>query len=229
MPAEAAARSVRVCVIGDSIVAGTGDGSALGWTGRVAAAALADGADLTLYGLGVRGDTSREVAARWRSEADVRLPATFPRVLVFAYGLNDCAVRTWDDGRVERRVPPTETEDLTRDLLRDAQTLGPVGFVGPAPVDDERDGPQLLRGVRQRIRNDDVADMDRRLARISAELEVPYLALFSGLRRSRRWLGALRAGDGVHPTAVGYEALAELVDEWPFWTALRSNISGGEG
>ncbi|MEX1296930.1 MAG: GDSL-type esterase/lipase family protein [Candidatus Limnocylindrales bacterium] len=229
MSAEAAGRSLRVCIVGDSIVSGTGDDAALGWTGRVAAAALGGGADLTLYSLGVRGDTSREVAARWRAEVGARLPATFPRALVFAYGLNDCAVRTWDDGRQERRVPQAETEGITRTLLRDAGAVGPVGFVGPAPVDDERDGPQLVPGVRQRVSNDEVEAMDRRLAAIASELDVPYLAVFSTLRHEARWQAALRAGDGVHPTAIGYAALAELVGEWSFWTALRSITTGGQG
>lgn len=220
---------MRVCVVGDSIVAGTGDDRALGWTGRLAAATLADGGDVTVYGLGVRGDTSREVSARWRQEVASRLPAAFPRAIVFAFGLNDCAVRTWEGGRRERRVPPHETEAITRVLLSEARALGLVGFVGPAPVDEDRDGPQLVPGLHQSISNGDVEATDRQLAALADELDVPYLAVFTTLRQDRRWQQALRAGDGVHPSAIGYVALAELVGEWSFWTGLRSTSMGGQG
>jgi lysophospholipase L1-like esterase len=228
MTVDPGRRSLRVCVIGDSIVAGTGDEAALGWPGRLARSALVEGEDLTVYALGVRGDTSREVAARWESEARARLPNAFPRTLIFAFGLNDCAIRTWEDGRRERRVVPAETESIVLNLLRDARALGSVGLVGPAPVDDARDGPQLVRGVRQRIGNEDVEDIDRRLQAVAREADVPYLGVFDALRQDGRWQRALRAGDGVHPTAVGYDALAELVGEWPFWSALRSMAKGGQ-
>lgn len=228
MTVDPGRRSLRVCIIGDSIVAGTGDEAALGWPGRLAASAVVEGEDLTVYSLGVRGDTSREVAARWESEARARLPDVFPGALVFAFGLNDCAIRTWEDGRRERRVAQVETESMALSVLREARALGRVGLVGPAPVDDTREGPQLVRGVRQRIRNEDVEDIDRRLAAVAREAGVSYLGVFDALRQDARWPQALRAGDGVHPTAIGYDALAELVGEWPFWTALRSSAKGGQ-
>jgi len=31
------------------------------------------------------------VHARWRAEAEARLPAEMPAALVFAFGINDCA------------------------------------------------------------------------------------------------------------------------------------------
>lgn len=55
-------RDVRACFVGDSYVAGTGDPAALGWVGRVAAAAIASGVRLSAYNLGIRGDTASMVA-----------------------------------------------------------------------------------------------------------------------------------------------------------------------
>ena len=65
---------IRVCFAGDSLVAGTGDETALGWVGRVAAAGIASGLDLTSYNLGVRGATSVQVVRRLAIEARPRLP-----------------------------------------------------------------------------------------------------------------------------------------------------------
>jgi hypothetical protein len=41
----------RICFIGDSYVAGARDPEMLGWAGRVAAAAVADGMPMTFYNL----------------------------------------------------------------------------------------------------------------------------------------------------------------------------------
>lgn len=220
-------RSLRVCLIGDSIAAGTGDERCLGWAGRLAVRAMAAGADLTIYALGVRGDTSEDVARRWRAEAAARLPATFPRGLVFQFGLNDCAVRHWDDGRRQRRVEAGRSREVTRTILAEAATDGATLMIGPAPVDDERPGPQLVPGLQQRLHNGDIARLDAALEEVATGLGVPYLAVFEALDSDPGWRRALAQGDGIHPTAEGYDALAGLVAAWPAWQGLLAVTRGG--
>lgn len=65
---------LRVCLVGDSFVAGVGDPDHLGWVGRVAARSHGAGRPLTAYALGVRRQTSQDVADRWRAECTPRLP-----------------------------------------------------------------------------------------------------------------------------------------------------------
>jgi lysophospholipase L1-like esterase len=65
---------MRICFFGDSFVNGTGDDDGLGWVGRVVARARQGGRDVTAYNLGIRRDTSADVAARWVGEARLRLP-----------------------------------------------------------------------------------------------------------------------------------------------------------
>ena len=60
---------MRICFIGDSFVNGTGDDDCLGWTGRICSAARRRGRDITLYNLGIRRDTTADIAARWEREA----------------------------------------------------------------------------------------------------------------------------------------------------------------
>ena len=214
------AHSLRVCVVGDSIATGTGDRHALSWHGRLATGALSAGADLTIYDLGVRGDTSLEVADRWRSETSARLPELFGSGLVFHFGLNDCTIRTWPDGRSERRVPVETSVDITSRLLSEASARYRTLMIGPAPIDDSRPGPQLVPGMRQATANEDIRALDRKLEAVAAGVGVPYLATFDVLGNDERWSAATRAGDGIHPTDMGYEALAELVARWPAWQAL---------
>ncbi|MGH6975830.1 MAG: GDSL-type esterase/lipase family protein, partial [Stellaceae bacterium] len=79
---------LRIGFFGDSFVNGFGDPDSLGWVGRVGAAAIARGHDVTIYNAGIRGNTSTDVRDRWRDEAVHRLPAAHPRALVFSFGVN---------------------------------------------------------------------------------------------------------------------------------------------
>jgi len=83
----------RVLFFGDSFVAGVGDPTGLGWVGRVVAASHAAGAAMTAYNLGVRGETSVEVAVRWRAESRPRMVADAGYGVVFSFGVNPSAPR----------------------------------------------------------------------------------------------------------------------------------------
>ena len=61
-------RDVGMVFIGGSLTAGYGDPKGLGWVGRVVARTQHPDLDLTAYNLGVRGDTSGDVVARWGAE-----------------------------------------------------------------------------------------------------------------------------------------------------------------
>ncbi|MEO7745783.1 MAG: GDSL-type esterase/lipase family protein, partial [Actinomycetota bacterium] len=82
-------RELRLCVVGDSFATGYGDPKALGWVGRVVARTPVDEVDLTVYNLGVRGDSSADVLTRWREETSRRWHEGCENRLVVAMGTND--------------------------------------------------------------------------------------------------------------------------------------------
>jgi len=192
---------------GDSHTAGSGDPAALGWAGRAAAAALEEGIPLTPYNLGVGGETSVEVAARWRAEALPRLPAEGegdPRA-VFAFGVNDVTLS--DEGR--RCSREASLQALARSL-EGAAALGMRSFVvGPAATVEE-------------IANERIAGLSRAFEDLCRAQETPFVPLVEQLRASESWCAELAAGDGAHPGARGYEEMARLVlaAGWIDW--LRS-------
>ena len=134
---------LRVCFVGDSFVAGVGDPEHLGWVGRLAARTHRQHRPLTAYVLGVRRETSRDVAARWRAECEARLPPECDGRVVVSVGVNDT---TLEDGavRVTARLPiedlgeifgvelPADEVETVGGLL--AQSLGRVPIPG-ATVD----------------------------------------------------------------------------------------------
>jgi lysophospholipase L1-like esterase len=195
-------RSMRLCAVGDSFVAGAGDPCALGWIGRLCAAARADGTDVTLYNLGIRRDTSADIAARWQTETARRLPAEHPARLVFAFGVNDCVVETG-----VRRLPEAATVKNAALVLRHAAARAPTLMVGPPPIADADT-------------NTRIAALDAALATLCARIGQPYVAVFDRLADDATWMTEAAAGDGAHPGADGYAALAAIVAADAAWTAL---------
>lgn len=194
-------RDLRVCFVGDSYVAGVGDPEHLGWAGLLAARTHHEELPLTAYVLGVRGDTSRDVLARFTSECTPRLPPGCDARVVISFGVNDTAVL---DGRP--RVAPEESVHNLRSLVTESARLGwqPL-VVGPPPLPDET---RLLA----------LQELDRRLTTACAAVGVAYCSVLGPLSYDEHWMREVAAGDGAHPGSAGYAALAELVrPAWSRW------------
>jgi lysophospholipase L1-like esterase len=192
----------RVLFSGDSLVAGVGDPTGLGWVGRVVAASYAAGLPLTAYNLGVRGETSEQVSGRWRSEVERRLAASAEMLAVVSLGANDTTVQA---GRV--RVEPDRSRLSLSSILWEAGSLGVRSLaVGPAPVDDDD-------------QNERIASLSASFANVCANAGVPFVAVFEPLLASRVWMQEISAADGAHPQSKGYETLAQLVIAagWTDW------------
>jgi lysophospholipase L1-like esterase len=193
---------LRICFVGDSFVNGTGDPEYLGWTGRICVNAQKKGYDLTSYNLGVRRDTSSDIATRWLSEVSVRLPKNSDGRIVFSFGLNDTTI---ENGKT--RVELIDSIKNTRKILSEAKQLYPVLMVGPAPYPEQED-PQR----KQRI-----SDLSQQLASVCHEFNIPYLEIFPILEKSTIWREEAIGNDGVHPNAGGYGEFANIVENWDGW------------
>ncbi len=198
----------RVLFFGDSHVAGVGDPSGLGWVGRVVAASFAAGRPVTAYNLGVRGETSVQVASRWREEAAPRLLSGSDVRIVLSFGANDTTI---DAG--QRRVSPEHSCHALASVLEGARTIAlPALVVGPALVED--------------------ADQNKRTHSLAASFGevcgqhgVPFLNMIAPLLASRVWMDEVAVDDGAHPGVAGYDTLAKHVLEngWLDW--LRTPLS----
>jgi acyl-CoA thioesterase I len=187
----------RALFFGDSLVAGVGDPTGGGWVARVVAACFASGTGVTPYNLGVRRETSVQVAARFRQEALPRVatgPGPRDARAVVSFGANDTTV---EDGA--RREPPEASRAALASILDEAAELGlPVLVVGPAPLHD----------VEQNAR---MAALGDSFAEVCARRGAPFVPVLERLQASRVWMAELAARDGAHPGAEGYEELAGLL------------------
>jgi lysophospholipase L1-like esterase len=192
-------KSLRICFVGDSFVNGTGDPSCLGWAGRICVAAQQLGHDITYYNLGIRRQTSTDIAHRWKAEVSCRLPEGCDGRIVFSFGVNDTVL---EHGKV--RVEVAESVENTRQILSGALHMFPTIMVGPSPGMNEE---QNLR----------IAHLSDSFARVCDELGVPYLPVLASLQQSGVWSREAAANDSAHPRAAGYAALADLVQNWSAW------------
>jgi acyl-CoA thioesterase-1 len=192
---------LRVCVVGDSFTFGVGDPSGRGWVGQVAATAARDPRwSLMVYNLGVRRDTSADIARRWFGEAQSRLKDGDRFGVVFAFGLNDVIEQ---QGR--RRVRRERSLHLLADMLDQARAAGWAPLVvGPTPVQDADLSARA-------------AELAAGMAAVCADHEVPFVDA-GPLADDEVWAAEVAAGDSFHPSAAGYERLAGLVtpvvDRW---------------
>jgi len=187
---------LRLLCFGDSFTAGVGDPEGRGWVGRVVAAAFAAGRPLTAYPLGVRRETSVEVAVRWRFEAMTRLVHDADCRVVFAVGANDTTLEAGSP-----RVTPERSCLALEKMLDQATELGlPAAVAGPPPVGD----------AAQRAR---VIELSDAFAERCASRAVPFWPVARTLEVSRPWREAQASGDGAHPGARGYELLAQALQD----------------
>jgi lysophospholipase L1-like esterase len=191
---------LRLCFVGDSFVNGTNDPNYLGWTGRLSMLARGRGHMLTCYNLGVRRDTSSEIAARWESEAQRRLPNSCTPYVVFSYGVNDTMI----EGGISAVAEDVSVAN-TRRMLQTANKLGyRVVLIGPPPITDSQQNGRTRR-------------LSAAMARAAESVGVPFLAVFDDLIADPAWMAEMATGDGAHPGALGYARFAALVDSWDRW------------
>jgi acyl-CoA thioesterase I len=157
---------------------------------------------VTAYNLGVRRETSQQVAARWWEEAQPRLMAGADCRVVFSFGANDTTVEE-DRPRTE----PAHSRAALHDALTAAGHRGLRAFVvGPPPVGD----------AAQRAR---VTALSASYAAICRAASVPFVDVAQPLTATGTWLAEALSGDGAHPGAAAYAELAGLVLDggWLAW------------
>ncbi len=195
-------KDVRICFIGESFINGTGDSRHLGWTGRLCVDLSQQGYSVTYYNLGIRRETSTELALRWQAEAERRLPAGRDNYIVFSFGTNDTTI---ENGKL--RVELIDSLKNAQQILSIAKQNYPVLMVSPPPTSDEE------RHIRVKV-------LSEHFSTFCQELSIPYLDVFTPLLNSPIWMTEVKAGDGSHPNAAGYEELAQLVQSWSVWSNL---------
>lgn len=180
---------------GDSLTLGVNDTRIPGgWVSRFALTAaeqrLLTVPPDTVYNLGARRHSSREILARWQRELECRrFPGAEPR-LVFCFGVSDTMffderpVVSVEESLANARSILTGAMDVTKEML----------LISAPPVTDPKHRARIER-------------LNAAYAALCAELTVPYVSLFPVLKKSDEYMGDL--SDGIHPGPDGCAFFAE--------------------
>ncbi len=184
-----------VLAFGDSVTMGLRDDRG-GWPAR-----LWEGGSRIVYNLGVDGNTSDDVIARFQSEARSR-GANRNSVVIFAVGLNDSS-RMNGNHRVEL---PRYLQNMER-LISDtrAQFTKKVVCMGLPPIDESKTVPfPLERTISFFLA--DRHEYDLALRDVCGKSGAAYVSLGNlGLEDHISY-------DGVHPLPPGHAILAERIN-----------------
>jgi acyl-CoA thioesterase-1 len=206
---------IRICFIGASTVEGLGDETGQGWTGRLTAARRNLGTHFVPFYLGVRGQTINQIANRAQQECKVRITDKKNDVIVLGTGVNDIA-RV--DG--EPRTKPEEVLDTFMHLLDTLNDLSKLIVVGPFPVyEPKMPFYSAVSDLQLDFQNNDIREISKAYNEICESKAIPYLNLFEDLLRSDEYQNGLKLGDGLHSNAEGYQAVADLVENWAAWNS----------
>ena len=194
-------RDVGMVFMGASTTAGYGDPKGLGWVGRVVARTQHPDLDLTAYNLGVRGNTSGDVVARWGAECHPRWQGRAERRLVLSVGSND----------VVTGMTMARSRLNLANVLDEAANSGiGVFVVGLTPTLD----PETNRRIES---------LAQAQADVCARRGVTYVDCYRPLVSHDQWMADVAASpDRVHPGQAGYGLIAWLVlhNGWNDWLSI---------
>lgn len=194
-------RDVCLVFLGASLVAGVGDPKGQGWVTRVVGRTHHPDLALTAYNLGVRGDTTADLLARWKAECAPRWVGRTEKRLVVSIGANDAA----------HGVTLARHRLNLANILDEAASSGISTFVvSPPPTDDDE-------------LNDKLDVLVEAQADVCSRRTVPFVDCFSPLLGHEQWRADLAAGRiAHHPGQAGYGLIAWLVlhNGWYDWLQI---------
>jgi lysophospholipase L1-like esterase len=194
-------RDVGIVFVGASLVAGVGDPKGQGWVSRVVGRTHSADLELTAYNLGVRGDTTADVLARWKAECAPRWQGRAEKRLVISVGTGDAM----------SGVTLARHRLNLANILDDAASAGIGTFVvSPPPADDEEINAKLDVLVEAQ-------------ADVCARRGVPFVDCFRPLLGHEQWQSDLAASRVAHhPGQAGYGLIAWLVlhNGWYDWLQI---------
>jgi len=202
---HASGRELRICVVGDDLVAGVGDPRSLGWVGRVAARTSRSECVVTVFPLGVPAENTADLLGRWAGEVERRFVSASADDCRLVIGLGH------EDLRQGVSLPRSRLN--LANVLDECSNRGlPVFVVGPPPAPEE-------------WRNAKIAELSAAFYDVCLRRRVPYVDCYAPLVAHEDWLTDLAAGDGLHPGQAGYGLMAWLVlhGGWHAWLGLNES------
>ena len=198
---------MRVLVFGDSITQGFWDLDG-GWVARLRRTydkQMIDGVNddpPTLFNLGVSGDSSDDIVARFDSEAKARKNSE-NLAIVFAVGVNDSRTKADTEFSNTERYQ----DNLNQLWLSAKQLTDKLLFVGLTPCVESRTTP--VRWGDTGYTNDRIQAFDKTLKDFCEQNNLAFVEVFETFQTKQQTTELLP--DGLHPNKAGHQLIADIV------------------
>lgn len=155
----------------------------------------------TIFNLGVSGNSSDDVLARFENETKVR--ATEELAFVIAIGVNDARTKAGVNFSDINRYK----QNLGEILKLAKQHSNKVLFVGLTPCVEERSNPVSWSDTG--YTNDRIKEFDNTLRQFCEENQVSFIEIFEPFAKAEAETELLP--DSLHPNDKGHQLIADLV------------------
>ncbi len=214
--------SLKIIVLGDSLIYGFGDPVGGGWVERLRRQWMSlNHPHHALYNLGIRGNGVAQVAQRLDHEFRHRgeLRNRLPDLIILSVGVNDSPRLGHPTGKSFLELNQFQLQ--LNHLLDHAQNLCPVLFIGMVPVNEKR-MPFLNCFYYNHADQYQYKETTRQACETR---QIPYLDLFDiWLKRGEHWIDSHLCNDGLHPNVQGYQALLQDILNWEPMATLSNML-----
>ena|SRR3990167_1349945 len=200
---------MRVLVFGDSITQGFWDPEG-GWVNAIRKyydQQNISGGDKdapTIFNLGISGDTSTDILARFENETQNRKRSGKEIAIVFSVGVNDSYTKS---GKNIMEIGQY-LQNLSKLLELARRYATKVVFVGLTPCVDERTNP-VAWDKDIAWSNSRIVSFNDVLRSFCIEKEVDFIDILKPMTKKQTQVELLP--DGVHPNHEGHQFMAEFI------------------
>lgn len=197
---------MRVLIYGDSITQGYWDIDG-GWVSRIRkrydqrAIGTGDYDQPTIFNMGVSGDSSDEVLARFDIETKAR--ASEELTFIFAVGVNDARTKAGVNFSDAKRY----RQNLSEIVRQARQYSDRILFVGLTPCVEARSNPVTWSNTG--YTNDRIKAFDSTLKEFCEQNNISFVDIFEPFQDAEAQTELLP--DSLHPNGEGHQLIADLV------------------
>ncbi len=183
----------NICIFGASSTWGAWDKEKGGWVNRLRLFIDSQDKDMFVYNLGVSGDTTRELLARFDVEAEARQPA----VIIFSIGDNDSI---FIKSQNRQMVAAEEFEKNIQQLIdKSKKFTDKIVFCGCKKVDESKAAP-IPWETDYHYFNKHLSLYNQKLKELSEKNQVYFLEIFDLLTIDD-------LDDGLHSNSQGHKKI----------------------
>lgn len=201
---------MKILCFGDSVTFGEIDTDNGGWVDQlkrhfIALQANSIKQDISVYNLGIGGETTDALCIRFEIEFQARIKKGLRSLVMFAYGANDIVIHK------NKNIVPVEyfTRNLKKCIQHAQINASGVILLSLTPISDSFDG---INNQHDKLRySNDIKVYNSALKQLAKETDSSYLDIYAQFVLNDK--ADLLSSDGLHPNSKGHQLIYRMVKQ----------------